>query len=137
MGEGDSPKGGGGGRRGAACELSPKPPSPIRPNVATLKPAPSPFVLTPGRADFGPYTPGFVSVPYGDLPAVRRAFAEYGQRVVAVLIEPIQGEAGVVVPPPGFLAGGAVALHVRRGAADRRRDPVRARAGRRDVRVLA
>jgi ornithine--oxo-acid transaminase len=57
------------------------------------------------RADFGPYTPGFVSVPYGDLPALRRAFAEYGHRVVAVLIEPIQGEAGVVVPPPGFLAG--------------------------------
>jgi ornithine--oxo-acid transaminase len=57
------------------------------------------------RADFGPYTPGFVSVPYGDLPALRGAFAEYGQRVVGVLIEPIQGEAGVVVPPPGFLAG--------------------------------
>jgi ornithine--oxo-acid transaminase len=57
------------------------------------------------RADFGPYTPGFVSVPYGDLPALRDAFAEYGHRVVAVLIEPIQGEAGVVVPPPGFLAG--------------------------------
>src|SRR6201999_3347382 len=56
------------------------------------------------RDDFGPYTPGFVSVPYGDLPALRGAFAEYGQRVVAVLIEPIQGEAGVVVPPPGFLA---------------------------------
>jgi ornithine--oxo-acid transaminase len=57
------------------------------------------------RADFGPYTPGFVSVPYGDLPALRGAFEKYGDRVVAVLIEPIQGEAGVVVPPPGFLAG--------------------------------
>ncbi len=57
------------------------------------------------RADFGPYTPGFVSVPYGDLPALADAFAQYGHRVVAVLIEPIQGEAGVVVPPPGFLAG--------------------------------
>jgi ornithine--oxo-acid transaminase len=57
------------------------------------------------RADFGPYTPGFVSVPYGDLPALRDVFREYGHRVVAVLIEPIQGEAGVVVPPPGFLAG--------------------------------
>ncbi|MGH3263933.1 MAG: ornithine--oxo-acid transaminase [Trebonia sp.] len=57
------------------------------------------------RADFGPYTPGFVSVPYGDLAAVRRAFDSYGRRVVAVLVEPIQGEAGVVVPPPGFLAG--------------------------------
>jgi ornithine--oxo-acid transaminase len=57
------------------------------------------------RADFGPYTPGFVSVPYGDLEAVRAVFGAYGNRVVAVLIEPIQGEAGVVIPPPGFLAG--------------------------------
>jgi ornithine--oxo-acid transaminase len=57
------------------------------------------------RADFGPYTPGFVSVPYGDLPALEAAFRAYGERVVAVLIEPVQGEAGVVVPPPGFLAG--------------------------------
>jgi len=57
------------------------------------------------RADFGPYTPGFVSVPYGDLAALEGAFRAYGQRVVAVLMEPIQGEAGVVVPPPGFLAG--------------------------------
>jgi ornithine--oxo-acid transaminase len=57
------------------------------------------------RADFGPYTPGFVSVPYGDLPALEGAFRAYGERVVAVLIEPVQGEAGVVVPPPGFLAG--------------------------------
>jgi ornithine--oxo-acid transaminase len=57
------------------------------------------------RADFGPYTPGFVSVPYGDLLALAAAFREYGERVVAVLIEPVQGEAGVVMPPPGFLAG--------------------------------
>jgi ornithine--oxo-acid transaminase len=55
--------------------------------------------------DFGPYTPGFVSVPYGDLPALSDVFQEYGQRVVGVLIEPIQGEAGVIVPPAGFLAG--------------------------------
>jgi ornithine--oxo-acid transaminase len=57
------------------------------------------------RADFGPYTPGFVSVPYGDLTALRRVFDVHGPRIVAVLVEPIQGEAGVVVPPPGFLAG--------------------------------
>ena len=56
------------------------------------------------RADFGPYTPGFVSVPYGDMSALRDVFTTYRHRVVGVLIEPIQGEAGVVVPPPGFLA---------------------------------
>ena len=57
------------------------------------------------RDDFGPYTPGFVSVPYGDLAALTAAFDAYRGRIVAVLAEPIQGEAGVVVPPPGFLAG--------------------------------
>jgi ornithine--oxo-acid transaminase len=57
------------------------------------------------RDDFGPYTPGFVVVPYGDLSAPASAVDSLGERVVAVLVEPIQGEAGVVVPPPGFLPG--------------------------------
>jgi ornithine--oxo-acid transaminase len=57
------------------------------------------------RADFGPYTPGFKVVPYGDLDALAAAVGELGERVVAVLVEPIQGEAGVLVPPAGFLAG--------------------------------
>jgi len=57
------------------------------------------------RADFGPYTPGFTVVPYGDLDALATAVGELGERVVAVLVEPIQGEAGVLVPPAGFLAG--------------------------------
>jgi ornithine--oxo-acid transaminase len=54
------------------------------------------------RASYGPFTPGFRIVPYGDLAALDAAVDE---RVVAVLIEPVQGEAGVLVPPPGFLAG--------------------------------
>ncbi|MGW5635803.1 ornithine--oxo-acid transaminase [Streptomyces sp. NPDC003832] len=53
------------------------------------------------RADFGPYTPGFEIVPYGDLTAMRSALSE---NTVAVLLEPVQGEAGVVVPPAGYLA---------------------------------
>jgi ornithine--oxo-acid transaminase len=57
------------------------------------------------RDDFGPYTPGFRIAPYGDLDAVAALTGELGERVVAVLVEPIQGEAGVIVPPPGFLAG--------------------------------
>ncbi|QIY57224.1 ornithine--oxo-acid transaminase [Streptomyces sp. RPA4-5] len=54
------------------------------------------------RADFGPYTPGFEIVPYGDLAALEAAV---DANTVAVLLEPIQGEAGVLVPPPGYLAG--------------------------------
>jgi ornithine--oxo-acid transaminase len=57
------------------------------------------------RDGFGPYTPGFRVVPYGDLDALTAAVGELGERLVAVLVEPIQGEAGVIVPPPGFLAG--------------------------------
>jgi ornithine--oxo-acid transaminase len=57
------------------------------------------------RADFGPYTPGFRVLPYGDLDALAAAIGEIGDRMVAVLVEPIQGESGVIVPPPGFLAG--------------------------------
>lgn len=51
--------------------------------------------------NYGPFTPGFVTVPYGDAQAVRDAI---GPNTAAVLMEPIQGEAGVVVPSPGFWA---------------------------------
>ncbi|MFD3944166.1 ornithine--oxo-acid transaminase [Streptomyces sp. NPDC058579] len=54
------------------------------------------------RDHYGPYTPGFEIVPYGDLTAMEAAVTAH---TVAVLIEPIQGEAGVLVPPPGYLRG--------------------------------
>ena len=61
------------------------------------------FSTDPEAKDgFGPYTPGFRIVPYGDLAALAAALDE---NVVAVLAEPIQGEAGVRIPPAGFLAG--------------------------------
>lgn len=58
------------------------------------------------RAEFGPFTPGFVSVPYGDATAIESAIEvaeRAGSPVVAVLLEPIQGEAGIIVPPADYL----------------------------------
>lgn len=52
------------------------------------------------RNDFGPFLPGFVSVPYGDAAALDAAIDE---NTVAVLLEPIQGEAGIVIPPAEYL----------------------------------
>lgn len=52
------------------------------------------------RDGFGPFTGGFVTIPYGDLNALEQAFTE---RTVAVLIEPIQGEGGIIIPPAGYL----------------------------------
>jgi ornithine--oxo-acid transaminase len=54
------------------------------------------------RDGFGPFTPGFRTVPFGDLDAMAGAI---GPQTAAVLVEPIQGEAGIIVPPQGWLAG--------------------------------
>jgi ornithine--oxo-acid transaminase len=53
------------------------------------------------RAGFGPYAPGFRIVPYGDAAALESAI---GENTAAFLVEPIQGERGIVCPPPGYLA---------------------------------
>jgi ornithine--oxo-acid transaminase len=54
------------------------------------------------RADFGPFAPGFRAVPFGDLAATAAAITP---NTAAVLIEPIQGEGGIIVPPQSYLAG--------------------------------
>ena len=52
------------------------------------------------RKDFGPFTPGFTIVPYGDADALRKAITP---NTAAFLVEPIQGEAGIISPPEGYL----------------------------------
>ncbi len=52
------------------------------------------------RKDFGPFTPGFVQIPYGDTDALEKAMSS---NTAAFLVEPIQAEAGIIVPPEGYL----------------------------------
>src|SRR5690606_9306464 len=54
------------------------------------------------RNNFGPYTPGFIKIPYDDIDALKEAL-ENNENLAAFLVEPIQGEAGVFVPAPGYL----------------------------------
>lgn len=52
------------------------------------------------KEDFGPFTPGFITVPYGDLDAIKSAITE---NTAAIMLEPLQGENGIIVPPKGYL----------------------------------
>jgi ornithine--oxo-acid transaminase len=52
------------------------------------------------RQNFGPFTPGFKTIPFGDIKALEAAITP---NTVGFLVEPIQGEAGVIIPPPGYL----------------------------------
>ena len=54
------------------------------------------------RDGFGPFTPGFRMVPYGNLDAIRDAF---NKNTIGVMVEPIQGEGGIIIPPEGYLNG--------------------------------
>lgn len=54
------------------------------------------------RKNFGPYTPGFIKIPYNDLKALEEALKQ--PNIAGFLVEPIQGEAGVVVPDEGYLS---------------------------------
>ena len=74
------------------------------------------------RDGFGPFTPGFRLIPYGDADALEGAI---GPNTVGFLVEPLQGEGGVVVPPEGYLRRVEGAVRRPSGRPHRRRDPDR------------
>ncbi len=53
--------------------------------------------------DFGPFTPGFIKIPYNDAQALETVLSQYADKIAGFLLEPIQGEAGVFVPDDGYL----------------------------------
>lgn len=55
------------------------------------------------HTNYGPFTPGFIRIPYNDVDALEKVLIEDAQNIAAFLVEPIQGEAGVYVPDEGFL----------------------------------
>ena len=83
------------------------------------------FSSDPGsREGFGPFRRGFKIIPFGDAAALEAAITP---NTVAFLVEPIQGEAGVIIPPAGYLKIGARALHPPQCAVHPGRDSDRAR----------
>ena len=52
---------------------------------------------------FGAPLPGFAHIPYGDVDALREYLEQHGEETAALIVEPIQGEGGIVEPPPGYL----------------------------------
>ena len=84
------------------------------------------------RDGFGPFTPGFSRiVPFGDAAALEAAITP---NTVAFLVEPIQGEAGVIIPPAGLFQIGARDLYAQQRHFDSRRDSDRARPHRQAAR---
>ncbi|MEJ2666288.1 MAG: aminotransferase class III-fold pyridoxal phosphate-dependent enzyme, partial [Deinococcales bacterium] len=66
------------------------------------------LALTPNveyQSTFLPLSPKTYTLPYGDLTALEKTLARHARDIVAVVVEPVQGEGGVIIPPPGFLAG--------------------------------
>jgi ornithine--oxo-acid transaminase len=54
------------------------------------------------KANYGPFLPGFMHVPHGDAKALEKVLEEHGKNVCGFLVEPIQGEAGIIIPPEGY-----------------------------------
>ena len=98
--------------------------------------APRPSSVSPPsritRTASGPFAPGFRAVPFGDLAAMERAITP---NTAAILIEPIQGEGGIIVPPAGYFAGLRELCDAHNVLLDPRRSAVRPRPRRRLVRL--
>ncbi len=61
--------------------------------------------IAPNRENWGDLVPHFIEVPQDDIEPMATAFAQYGERIAAVLTEPVQGAGGVLMPPDGYLEG--------------------------------
>ena len=86
------------------------------------------------RDGFGPFTPGFKVIPFGDARALREAITP---NTCAFLVEPIQGEAGIVIPPEGFLREAAAICRKEQRVANGRRNSIRSGTHRQAFRLHA